>query len=60
MVDITQANSTYQVPFSVPLPANLPSSMFYCGEMMSHFDVHYVLKAEFVGLRSSGHNLPEG
>ena len=30
---------TVHVPFSIPLPENLPSSFLYCGEMMSYISV---------------------
>lgn len=38
------------VPFSMPLPGDLPPSLFYCGEMMSRFSIEYRLTAMLIGL----------
>ena len=47
--------------FSIPLPEDLPSSLFYFGQSMSNLGVIYELKANLVGLKKSTVNgLPEG
>ena len=39
-----------EVPFSIPLPDNLPVSLFYAGEMMSVLQIQYNLTAMLLGL----------
>ena len=39
-----------EVPFSIPLPDDLPVSFFYAGEMMSVLQVQYNLTAMLLGL----------
>ena len=60
-IEITAANSTYEIPFSIPLPENLPSSMLYCGDLMSVFQTQYNVVASMIGLKKvAGLSLPEG
>ena len=42
------------MPFCIPLPDNLPPSLYYAGEMMSVFQVRYELSALLMGLIGSG------
>ena len=39
------------VPFSIPLPDDLPPSFYYCGAMMSCLQVKYRLTAMMIGLK---------
>lgn len=50
----SKINGKIQVPFTIPLPDNLPPSLFYAGEMMSVFQVRYELTALLMGLIGSG------
>ena len=38
------------MPFSIPLPDDLPVSLFYAGEMMSVLQIQYNLTAMLLGL----------
>ena len=55
-------------PFCVPLPADLPPSFFYAGEMMSRFSIEYKMTAMLIGLTrarggsttATGGGVPQG
>lgn len=40
-----------EVPFSLPLPDDLPPSLYYCGQMMSCLSIQYKLTAMMLGVR---------
>ena len=44
----------------LPLPDDLPPSLYYCGEMMSQFSVRYKLTAMLIGLKGNGSGVPNG
>lgn len=48
--------ATIEADFSLMLPADLPSSMLYCGRLFSEFKVKYWMTATFVGLKQESHN----
>ena len=41
------------VPFSLPLPDDLPPSFYYCGAMMSCMQITYRLTAMMIGLKGA-------
>jgi len=47
-------------PFSIPLPAELPSSFCYFGEFMSQVACIYELKAYLVNLKPTAAGVPDG
>ena len=48
------------MPFSIALPENLPSSFFYCGDMLSRFAVIYTVTVNLIGLKQTGSAAPDG
>ena len=42
-----------EVPFSIPLPDDLPPSFYYCGQMMSTMSIQYRLTGMMLGLKGS-------
>ncbi len=51
-ISVMQLSSQKQIvlPFSIPLPDNLPSSFIYCGQQLSILTVSYNLETSFLGL----------
>ena len=60
--ELERSSFKIEIPFSIPLPADLPPTFFYCGEMMSCLSVSYKLTAMMFGLKSSNTQsaTPEG
>ena len=52
MEEFERSSFAVEVPFSIPLPADLPPSLYYCGEMMSCLSVQYLLMVKLVGLQA--------
>jgi hypothetical protein len=60
-MEMQKKGANVEHSFSIPLPENLPSSLFFNGELMSQLAINYELKANLVGLkRASLQGLPEG
>jgi len=59
-MQLSKSGTKIEHSFSIPLPENLPSSLYYCGEFMSRLGVVYELNANIVGLKPSAAGLPEG
>ena len=59
-MQVSKHNVKIEENFSIPLPENLPSSFFFCGEWMSQLTVQYDLKANLIGLKPAANGLPEG
>ena len=45
-----------KVPFSIPLPDDLPVSFYYAGEMMSVLQIQYNVTAMLLGLVGAAQN----
>jgi len=60
-MEMQKKGTKFEHQFTIPLPENLPSSLYYNGDLMSQIAVVYELKANLVGLkRATQHSLPEG
>lgn len=57
--ELHQNNGIVEVPFSIPLPDDLPASFIYCGEMMSCISVEYKLTAMMIGLKGHPNGTPQ-
>jgi hypothetical protein len=47
------------VPFSLPLPSDLPSSLFFCGPDLSILKIQYALDISFIGLEGAIGPVPQ-
>lgn len=48
-----------EVPFRIPLPADLPSSFFYAGDRMSLMKVEYFISYQFLGLEPDANGVTQ-